>query len=646
MKARKVMALFLAAAMTFSLVGCGSDNATTNSDSVETQKETTTEEPETTAEPAETVDSEPADAAPEVGEVSIDFEDGVFGFAGVDKSVNSSGDDFVLSVEDFAGSKALKVTPQGKSPYVGIQADALLGDNASNVKTVEMSIGIENPDGTFGACSGNVYAFLGNDNAKNNVGWSVYMENGNPKRVTFEVPDGQAFGEGNYIVVSLEEDTQKAKGATPANFYIDDITFKDASGSVLSVDTSVEFVAVSAGQDPNLLSIADAVELDGFAVSGGAWSQAGISLTEEQKALFVPGSVIEIAYSSKAPVWLVAICAEDNPNPMGGWLRGVNQDTFVVDGYVASTNSVVQYTYEQLVPYFGDDYGQFLDTLQCESSEDWEVQSVKVGTKSDFVTLANVTELDGFAVSADGWAQAGISLTEEQKALFVPGSIIEISYSCDTPVWLVAICAEDNPNPMGGWLRGVDQDTFVPDGAVNSKGDAIQFTYEQLVPYFGDDYGQFLDTLQCEGQSAWEVQSVKIGTAAISPRTNVTELEGFAVSAGGWSQAGISLTEEQKALFVPGTAINITYSCDTPVWLVAICAEDNPNPMGGWLRGVDQDTFVPDGAVNAAGNMIQYTYEQLVPYFGDDYGQFLDTLQCEGQSDWEVTNVSIGTVAE
>ena len=640
MKARKVMALFLAAAMTFSLVGCGSDDATTSSDSVETP-EKVTEEPETTAEPEDT-----ANAALEVGEVSIDFEDGVFGFAGVDKSVNSAGDDSALSVGDFEGSKALKVETKGKASYVAIQADALLGDNASSLKTVELTIGIENPDGTFGACSGSIYAFVGEDNAKDSVTWSVYMENGNPKRFTYEVPDGQSFGEGNYIVVSLEEDAQKGKGATPASFYIDDIAFKDASGNVLTVDTSAEFVAADTGADPNLLSITDAVELDGFAVSGGAWSQAGIELTEEQKALFVPGSVIEITYSSAAPVWLVAICAEDNPNPMGGWLRGVNQETFLVDGYVASTNNVVQYTYEQLVPYFGDDYGQFLDTLQCESSEDWEVYGVKVGTKSDFVTLANATELEGFAVSAGGWSQAGIELTEEQKALFVPGSIIEITYSCETPVWLVAICAEDNPNPMGGWLRGVDQDTFIPDGAVNSKGDAIQFTYEQLVPYFGDDYGQFLDTLQCEGQTDWEVYSVKVGTAAISPRTNVTELEGFAVSAGGWSQAGIELSEEQKALFVPGTAINITYSCDMPVWLVAICAEDNPNPMGGWLRGVDQDTFIPDGAVNAAGNLIQYTYEQLVPYFGDDYGQFLDTLQCEGQLDWEVYSVSIGTVPE
>ncbi|MCM1103930.1 MAG: hypothetical protein NC409_07450 [Clostridium sp.] len=390
----------------------------------------------------------------------------------------------------------------------------------------------------------------------------------------------------------------------------------------------------AAAADPNLLVLKDVVEIDGFAASAGGWAQAGIDLTEEQKALFVPGSVIEIDYSGSTPVWLVAICGDDNPNPMGGWLRGVNQDTFVPNAYVG--DGKIQYRYEDLVEFFGEDYGQYLNTLQCEAANDWEVFGMRVGMDSGLVNVGG-TELDGFAVSAGGWAQAGIDLTEEQKALFVPGSVIEIEYSGDTPVWLVAICKEENPNPMGGWLRGVNQETFEVDGAVGDG--VVQYTYEQLVPYFGEDFGQYLDTLQCEAANDWEVYSVKVGKP-ILPAKNATEIDGFAASAGGWAQAGIDLTEEQKALFVPGCVINIEYSGTTPVWLVAICGDENPNPMGGWLRGVNQDTFEVDGAVG--DGMVQYTYEQLVPYFGEDFGQYLNTLQCEAANDWEVYGMTVG----
>ncbi|MDE7238385.1 MAG: hypothetical protein K2N41_01570, partial [Lachnospiraceae bacterium] len=72
-----------------------------------------------------------------------------------------------------------------------------------------------------------------------------------------------------------------------------------------------------------------------------------------------------------------AVSADENPNPLGTWLRGVNQDTFEVDGAVG--DGIVQYTYEQLVPYFGEDFGQYVTTLQCEAANDWEVYSVSVG---------------------------------------------------------------------------------------------------------------------------------------------------------------------------------------------------------------------------------------------------------------------------
>ena len=258
MKARKITALLLTAAMTLSLVACGGSATTeTTAETTETTAETT--EPAAEAATEETAEAPAEEAAPVTP--SIDFEDGVFGFVGNDKSVTTAADDAVFSVEDYNGSKALKVTPQGKMPYVGIQVDALLGDNIANLKTIEMSIGIENPDGTFYASSGNIYAFVGEDAVKTNAAWSVYLETVNPKTVSYTLADGQAFVAGNYIVVSLEVDNGKTDGATQANMYIDNITFKDAAGNVLAADTSAEYVAASSGPDrSNLYAVTGAVE--------------------------------------------------------------------------------------------------------------------------------------------------------------------------------------------------------------------------------------------------------------------------------------------------------------------------------------------------------------------------------------------------
>ncbi len=640
MKAKKLLALLLATAMTFAMVGCGGDdNAETDAPAEDNQPADDAAEP-TEAAPEEDV-AEPTEAAPEedaaaTTAASIDFEDGLFGFAYCDTKLAGGLGAAELSVADYNGSKALQAVPGGKSPCIAIPVDQILGDKAGDVATIDVTVGTTSSDGNFYATSGHLYATLGEDNAVNAQPWSVYLESANPKVATFTVPEGSSFGAGNIFAVAMETDNGKAETGAQSTLYIDDITFKDASGNVIEADTSVVVEVASAGADPNLLVLKDAVELEGFAVSAAGWAQAGIDLTDEQRALLVPGSVIEIEYKSDAPVWLVAVGSDENPNPLGTWLRGVEQEGFISNGYVASDSSKVQYTYEQLVEFFGEGWEQYTKTLQCESSADWEVYSVKVGTDSGYRAVGG-TELEGFAVSAAGWAQAGIDLTDEQRALLKPGTIIDIEYSSDAPVWLVAVGSDENPNPLGTWLRGVEQEGFISNGA-QSEG-KVQYTYEQLVEFFGEGWEQYTKTLQCESSADWEVYSVKVGTP-YQPSHNVTSLEGFAVSAAGWAQAGIDLTDEQRALLKPGCVINIEYSADAPVWLVAVGSDENPNPLGTWLRGVEQEGFISNGAV--LEGKVQYTYEQMVEFFGEGWEQYTKTLQCESSVDWEVYSVSIG----
>ena len=259
MKAKKLITLSLTAAMAISTVACGgkrTDTVTDANANVQTNTETSVVEStpaETTPAETESTMDDQQTVAP-AGEVSIDFEDGVYGFVGIDKSVNPVGDDSTLSVADFGGSKALKVVSNGKAPYVAIQVDALLGERAASVKTVEMSLGIENPDGAFNAVSGKIYAFLGAENERKDGDWSVYLETANPKTAVYTVPDEMSFGEGNYMVVSLETDNGKDAGATPAILYIDNIAFKDASGNVITADTTAEYVSTTTEVDRSNLA--------------------------------------------------------------------------------------------------------------------------------------------------------------------------------------------------------------------------------------------------------------------------------------------------------------------------------------------------------------------------------------------------------
>ena len=633
MKAKKITALFLATAMTIGIVGCGGGNAAT-----ETSSEATTEP---VAENEEAVtEAEPVEEAEGTGEVSIDFEDGLFGFVGNDKTANSSSDDSVFSVEDYNGSKALKVTPQGKMPYVGIQADALLGDNIGSLKTIEMTIGTENPDGKFFASSGNIYAFLGEDNAKTNTGWSVYLEDANPKVVSYTIPDGQSFVPGNFIVVSLETDNGKSKGAAQANMYIDNIVFKDADGNVLKADTSAEYVAASAGADrSNLCAVTGAVEFADFACTGDAWSQNGFDMPQEILDALVPGSVVEITFSSESgDMWIVM------PDATAGWMRvgqGNADGSGSDDAYINNSGNICQVTYEQIAAVCGDDVSAWGARMQCESDTAWEVQSVKVGTKAPSYAVADAVEFSGFTCKGDGWAQNGFDMPQEIVDALVPGSVVEVTYSSESgDMWIVM------PDATAGWMRvgqGNADGSGSDDAYINNSGNICQVTYEQIAAVCGDDVSAWGARMQCESDTAWEVYSVKVGTAKeFKMLNNLVAFPDFATKADGWAQAGFTMPQEILDALVPGSVVTISYSSENgDLWVVMNEAQ------AGWMR-VGQGNADGSGSDSAVfnGSTCQVTYEQIAALCGDDVSTWGTTMQCEASGAWEVYSVAVGKAAE
>ncbi len=518
MRKTKLLACIIAGALAVSLTACGnsSSSSSQNESKSGTQAETKAPEEATTA----------GTQTPEKVEASLDFEDGKFAFtAPYLKAADAS--EVELAIADFNGSKALQITNKGgKAPYVGIDVASLLGAKIADVKKVQMDIGVSYPDGTFSAIQGRAYTWTGADLTETEYGWSVYLENKNPVRATFDISKVPFTADSKNIMIiglNLGSSVDSAKAVT-GTLYIDNIAFYDGDNKLIEADSAAEFVAPDgfekAERDPKLWTLSDPVELENFAVSAAGWAQAGRELTDEEKALFVPGSVIEIAYKCTAPVWMVAVGADGAKFATDkDWQRfGADESNdFATQGNVDDAGTIVQFTYEQIAEFLGDDWLDKLGQLQVEGREAWEVYSVKIGKKSNYTALTDVTELPDFAVSAAGWAQAGRELTDDEKALFVPGTIIEIAYKCDSPVWMVAVGADGAKFATDkDWQRfGVDENnSFATQGSVNADGDKVQFTYEQIAEFLGEDWLDNLGQLQCEGQADWEVYGISIGKKA------------------------------------------------------------------------------------------------------------------------------------
>lgn len=140
---------------------------------------------------------------------------------------------------------------------------------------------------------------------------------------------------------------------------------------------------------------------------------------------------------------------------------------------------------------------------------------------------------------------------------------------------------------------------------------------------------------------------IEIKESELLPLSNVTEIDGFSIEGVGWSQVGIVLNQEQKDLFVPGSVVQITYSSDYPIWLVAMKTFDASASNSIIVRAINENTYENEGLVKLTDPeegiyTIQYPYEVLEKYFGSDFKDDLMMLQCEGQCDYKVYGLSVG----
>ena len=606
----------MAGTMAVSITAC-SGNTNSNATTAPTSGEAVT----TTQEATQETQTE----APQVkSDASVDFEDGQMGFVQA-YSAPANAADVELSVQDFDGSKALVIKNlTGKVPFVGIDVSSLCGAGVADIAAVSMKLGVSYEDGSFSACAGKITTWTGTDLVQTGYDWAVYMESKNPKVATVDV-SGVPFtaDANNIIVLSLETDNGLDAGHGNATLYVDDITFYDKSGNVLTADKTVAFAEPagysSSGRDSsNLFAVKGAVNFEGFATSADAWAQDGFDMPQEVIDALVPGSVVEIEYKSETGnMWLVM------PDAEKGWMR-VGQAGTDDPAYINNSGNIAQITYEQLAALCGDDVSTWGARMQCESDSAWEVFSVKVGQQAKNLALVNAVTFEGFETKADAWAQDGFDMPQEVIDALVPGSVVEVTYSSETGnMWLVM------PDAEKGWMRVGQAGTEAP--AV-CDGQKCYVTYEQLAALCGDDASTWGARMQCESDSAWEVYSVKVGTAAeFAPLNKLVKFEGFETSADAWTQNGFDMPQEIIDALVPGAVVTVQYSSESGnVWLVM------PDAEKGWMRVGQAGTEDP---ALCNGTYAQITYEQLAALCGEDVSTWGARMQCESDSAWEVYGV-------
>ncbi len=260
-------------------------------------------------------------------------------------------------------------------------------------------------------------------------------------------------------------------------------------------DSAWEVYSVTVGQKSPVITCSNPVEVPDFAKKADAWCQDGVEMPQEVIDALVPGSVLEIDYTSESGnLWVVM------PWATAGWMRVGDGN----NGKSVCYNGKCYVTYEQIAEFCGEDKTTWGAMLQCESDSAWEVYGVRVGTKGEMKMVSGATNIDGFAKKADAWCQDGVELTPEQQALLVPGSVITVNYTSETGnMWIVM------PWATAGWMRVGDGNN----GKAACSNGVCQVTYEQIAEFCGDDPSTWGAMIQCESDSAWEVYGVSIGTA-------------------------------------------------------------------------------------------------------------------------------------
>lgn len=245
---------------------------------------------------------------------------------------------------------------------------------------------------------------------------------------------------------------------------------------------------------------------------------------------------------------------------------------------------------------------------------------------SNLLYLSDVAEF-GDTATAGAWSQADLASGEAIIAALEPGKVVEIAFESKSgDMWLVF------PDSAAGWMRvGNDGKAYI-----NDSKNVAQVTYEMIAEVLGEDKSTWGTRVQAEASDEWQVYSIKVGTAnpVISLGEDAVEF-GDTATAGAWSQADLASSEAIMAALEPGKAIAISFvSEDNTMWAVF------PDSAAGWMRVGN------DGKATIQGGVAYVPYEMIVEVLGEDKAAWGARVQAESATNWEVYDVSVGTLVE
>lgn len=508
----------LVTVMVLLLASCGKKDDTKDSDASNTPTATPTatvdptEKP--TPEPTEKPTPEPTpDVTVDVPAGSvIDFEDGNYGFLTLNTAPGDA-DESILEIVDINGSKALKVDVQSeKTPYIGFDVASLVGDRFVDIRSIEMTVYVEDPSGEFVACSGHIYAYSGEGNTESADPWSVYLENQNPKRII-----GKLDKEEEYFVAGAQNLFAMTKISTnsgkASDFYIDDIVLRDANGEAIPIDTTVKFDAglgYGAIDWSNLATVGGETSFEGAMGTSSGWGQA-VNLTTIKNdggtldpALLKPGTIVNVYYNSDLPPELILQSWTDGTYATAGWAK-------VAASAVNDSGTVAQFTYDDIVAAFGgEDFVTYLDKLMVgDTDAKLSVTQVTIGTG-----LGSEVTIEGaMGKSTGSWGQAvTLGTIKNDGGTFDPsfltkGCVVSVYYKSDLAPELVLQSWTEGAYETAGWAK-------VAASFVNDEGTMAQFTYDDMAAAFGgNDFVTYLDNF-IVGDSGAELEVLKVTVTA------------------------------------------------------------------------------------------------------------------------------------
>ncbi|MDR1506194.1 MAG: hypothetical protein LBI67_03740 [Treponema sp.] len=311
------------------------------------------------------------------GSTEISFTDGLFAFFAVDESPAGAAKTR-LSLVDYGDGRAVKADMEGAgTPYIVIDASALLGKNVAKLRVMELTLGLDREDGEFYAVSGEIRAYSGKDRVESSDSWSVYLPPRNPNTARAVLEEGEYFvpGADNFFILTRKIDNALEAGKDPSSFIISHIRFLDSAGNGLPVNSRAVFRPPEGFGHRDLSNLAPFGEEFTLAGSSGSsrdWGQAVALDTLKNggrldPSLFTENSAVMVYYSSASPPELI----------LQSWTGGAGWAK-VAPSAVTGSASCAQYRSADMASAFGTaDFAAYLDKFYVgDTGSDLKVYAI------------------------------------------------------------------------------------------------------------------------------------------------------------------------------------------------------------------------------------------------------------------------------